>query len=307
MRRLFLVAIVVALLRLDVGGSRRAAAGGASRVGEGDRRPGEAQPAAVDHARRRGNGGRAGRGRDGGREGLHERPGVGHLPAFLDGVPVAVQVTGKLTALKSCRAKQNAAPWSPSAVRPTAITTTADELVTFAATALDKQEGDLSSGLVWTSSIDGPLGTGTGFTHVLSVGTHTITASATDSRLLTGAGLGHRHRRRDARPADDHRRLASSRSRSACPPATPRTCPPAPSPAVSWTRPATSTPEQHPRVRAERHRRPGRDRGRRHAAGSLRRRRPTCTTRACVWGRSRPTSRSTAASSRSTTSTPRSR
>lgn len=53
--------------------------------------------------------------------------------------------------------------------------------IPFAGTASDAEDGDLTANLTWTSSIDGPIGTGGTFSNVLSNGTHTITASATDS------------------------------------------------------------------------------------------------------------------------------
>jgi hypothetical protein len=53
--------------------------------------------------------------------------------------------------------------------------------VLFAGSANDAEDGSLTSRLAWTSSLDGPLGTGGSFTRVLSVGTHTIRATATDS------------------------------------------------------------------------------------------------------------------------------
>jgi hypothetical protein len=53
--------------------------------------------------------------------------------------------------------------------------------VTFAGTATDAEDGNLSNALLWTSSIDGPIGTGGAFNKVLTVGTHTITTAATDS------------------------------------------------------------------------------------------------------------------------------
>ncbi|MEM8996105.1 MAG: DNRLRE domain-containing protein [Acidobacteriota bacterium] len=59
--------------------------------------------------------------------------------------------------------------------------------VSFSGSAGDAEDGDLSSGLAWTSSIDGAIGSGASFqTSTLSVGAHTITASATDSGGLTG-------------------------------------------------------------------------------------------------------------------------
>src|SRR5581483_3081777 len=53
--------------------------------------------------------------------------------------------------------------------------------VTFTANAVDAEDGDLSTGIVWTSDRDGLLGTGASITKTtLSTGTHTITAAATD-------------------------------------------------------------------------------------------------------------------------------
>jgi hypothetical protein len=55
--------------------------------------------------------------------------------------------------------------------------------ITFSGSATDPEDGDLTgSALVWTSSRDGQIGTGTSFTrNDLSEGTHTITLTATDS------------------------------------------------------------------------------------------------------------------------------
>jgi len=57
----------------------------------------------------------------------------------------------------------------------------------FTGTATDAEDGNLTAGLAWTSSLDGPIGTGGSFSAVLSVGTHTITASVTDSGGLGGS------------------------------------------------------------------------------------------------------------------------
>ncbi len=60
--------------------------------------------------------------------------------------------------------------------------------VTFTGTANDAQDGNISAGLSWNSSINGAIGSGASFsTAALSVGSHTITASATDSGSLTGS------------------------------------------------------------------------------------------------------------------------
>lgn len=53
--------------------------------------------------------------------------------------------------------------------------------VTFAASASDKEDGNLSAKVSWRSSIDGALGTGSSLSQLLSAGTHTIKAEVTDS------------------------------------------------------------------------------------------------------------------------------
>jgi VCBS repeat-containing protein len=59
--------------------------------------------------------------------------------------------------------------------------------VTFTGTATDSEDGDLTASLSWTSSRDGTIGSGGSFTtSALSPGTHTITASVTDSGDLQG-------------------------------------------------------------------------------------------------------------------------
>ena len=59
--------------------------------------------------------------------------------------------------------------------------------VVFSAAAVDRQDGDLSPRIQWTSSLDGPLGTGASFARVLSPGTHTIAATVTDSSNVPGS------------------------------------------------------------------------------------------------------------------------
>ena len=57
----------------------------------------------------------------------------------------------------------------------------------FAGSALDAEDGDLSAELTWSSNLDGAIGAGAGFTtSTLTVGTHVITASATDSQGAEG-------------------------------------------------------------------------------------------------------------------------
>jgi subtilisin family serine protease len=59
--------------------------------------------------------------------------------------------------------------------------------VSFAGSAVDNEDGNLTAGLSWVSNLDGPIGSGGSFsTTSLSVGTHTVTASVTDSGSATG-------------------------------------------------------------------------------------------------------------------------
>ena len=77
------------------------------------------------------------------------------------------------------------------------ITTPADGIsvpvgarVEFSATASDPEDGSIDSSIEWTSSIDGILSTGASIAiSDLSVGIHTITASATDSAGATGSAM----------------------------------------------------------------------------------------------------------------------
>lgn len=54
----------------------------------------------------------------------------------------------------------------------------------FSGSASDKEDGNLGSTIVWISSRDGQIGTGTAFARVLSAGSHTVTARVTDSKGL---------------------------------------------------------------------------------------------------------------------------
>ena len=53
--------------------------------------------------------------------------------------------------------------------------------------ATDAEDGDLGSSIMWTSSIDGALGSGATIAANLSVGSHTITATVTDSASAVGS------------------------------------------------------------------------------------------------------------------------
>ncbi len=59
--------------------------------------------------------------------------------------------------------------------------------VVFTGTAIDAEDGDITAALVWTSDIDGVIGTGGSFSlTTLAVGEHLIIATSTDSMSLVG-------------------------------------------------------------------------------------------------------------------------
>ena len=65
-------------------------------------------------------------------------------------------------------------------------TFTQGDSVTFTGSANDAEDGNLNASITWTSNRDGAIGAGASFsTSALSIGTHTVTAAATDSN---GAG-----------------------------------------------------------------------------------------------------------------------
>lgn len=53
--------------------------------------------------------------------------------------------------------------------------------ILFAGSASDVEDGDITSGLIWTSNIDGSIGSGGSFSATLSDGDHIITAQVTDA------------------------------------------------------------------------------------------------------------------------------
>jgi hypothetical protein len=60
-----------------------------------------------------------------------------------------------------------------------------DETISFTATASDQEDGDVAQNIVWTSNIDGQLGSGSYLVVSLTKGNHQITASITDSDNAT--------------------------------------------------------------------------------------------------------------------------
>lgn len=82
-------------------------------------------------------------------------------------------------------APTNSAPSLTISSPSSGLVSTPGSALTFSASANDSQDGNLTSTIAWTSNVDGYLGAGTGFQQALSLGSHTITASVTDSGNLT--------------------------------------------------------------------------------------------------------------------------
>ena len=86
------------------------------------------------------------------------------------------------TATRSITIYANTAPSVSITAPATGTTINQGSTVNFTGTANDSQDGNLSASISWSSTIDGALGTGAAVvTSALSVGTHVITASVTDS------------------------------------------------------------------------------------------------------------------------------
>lgn len=84
--------------------------------------------------------------------------------------------------------RSNSAPQVTLLAPVVGVQVATGESITFSAVADDEQSGDVSASLVWTSSITGALGTGPSFSlATLQVGSHLITATATDPEGLQGS------------------------------------------------------------------------------------------------------------------------
>ncbi len=108
-------------------------------------------------------------------------------PFFASGIVLLSDINRGLFILKPQMTTPNTTP-------SVAITAPSDgsffpqgTVIGFSGTADDVEDGDLSASLAWTSSLDGPIGSGSSFSQTLSVGQHTLTASATDSGGRVGS------------------------------------------------------------------------------------------------------------------------
>ncbi len=116
-----------------------------------------------------------------------ERAGTTGVPRSLDGVPVEVQVTGKIYALAPPEGKgpPNRAPKVAIASPKDGETFGSGTSILFEGTATDKEDGDLTADLVWTAN-GVEIGTGGQFYATLDDGDYSVTTTATDAGGLTG-------------------------------------------------------------------------------------------------------------------------
>ena len=88
----------------------------------------------------------------------------------------------------SCISAANAAPAVTITSPGPTTTVQAGTVVSFAATAADPEDGDVTASIMWTSDLDGQIGSGPSMaTSSLSVGIHIVTATARDGAGLAGS------------------------------------------------------------------------------------------------------------------------
>lgn len=117
-----------------------------------------------------------------------EKHGVQGLPKSVEGIPAVARESGKFVAL----ARSSRAAAASNKTPKVAITSPVDGTqynsgtsIFFSGQATDKEDGDLTGNLIWTS--DGTqIGSGTGFYQDIEDGKHIITASVIDSGGKTG-------------------------------------------------------------------------------------------------------------------------
>lgn len=104
------------------------------------------------------------------------------LPVGLNEVTCIATDSTNLTGKSAAVVIKSVSPYAKINHPGNGETRPANQAVPFVGVARDLEDGALMNGsLTWTSSIDGALGSGGSFTKALSVGTHTVTLTATDS------------------------------------------------------------------------------------------------------------------------------
>lgn len=104
------------------------------------------------------------------------------LPVGLNQVTCVATDSTSLTGASAAVVVKSVSPYAKINHPGNGETRPVNQAVPFVGVGRDLEDGTLSgASLVWTSSIDGALGTGGSFSKVLSAGTHTVTLTVTDS------------------------------------------------------------------------------------------------------------------------------
>jgi hypothetical protein len=110
------------------------------------------------------------------------------LSTGLHTVTATVTDTRGLTASDQVTITVNAPPMVTISTPPDGEHYNQGDPVAFTGSASDAEDGDLTPGLTWQSSQDGPIGSGGSFIKSdLSTGSHTVTATVTDTRGLSAS------------------------------------------------------------------------------------------------------------------------
>ncbi len=125
-------------------------------------------------------------------EGIVEVPtslcGAAPIQLVVDNGDQALGTFRTIEIANPCAPSGNTAPVVQISAPANGTTPIAGQSITFTASAIDTEDGDLSASLTWSSDKDGPLGSGANFnSSALSAGLHTITAQVTDSGGLSGS------------------------------------------------------------------------------------------------------------------------
>jgi hypothetical protein len=99
--------------------------------------------------------------------------------------PSADDLAGLKLLYPSTGSSTNTAPTVTIASPASSTSVSQGTTVAFSGSASDTQDGNLTASLVWTSNLDGQIGTGGSFSRALSAGNHTVTARAVDNGGLS--------------------------------------------------------------------------------------------------------------------------
>ena len=90
--------------------------------------------------------------------------------------PAADDLGGLQSLYPGTGGSTNTAPTVTIAAPASSASVTQGTALTFSGSATDTQDGALTASLVWTSNLDGQIGTGGSFSRTLSAGNHAVTA-----------------------------------------------------------------------------------------------------------------------------------